>query len=165
MTARLLPITIGLATLVLAVGYAVGGEWTFSLILLAVGVLWWLGQGRDWNGLASVVLMGFVVAAAIGLWRGLPAGWMLVGVVAALSAWDLDHFARRLSSVERVEMRPALEQRHLRRLAMVDSLGLLLAGVALVVRYKFSFGVALVLGLVAVLGLSQMMGYLRRESD
>ena len=165
MTARLLPITIGLATLVLAVGYAVGGEWIFSLILLAVGVLWWFGQGRDWNGLASVVLMGFVAAAAIGLWRGLPAGWMLVGVVAALSAWDLDHFARRLSSVERVEMRPALEQRHLRRLAMVDGLGLLLAGVALVVRYKFSFGVALVLGLVAVLGLSQMMGYLRRESD
>jgi len=36
---------------------------------------------------------------------------------------------------------------------------------ALVVQYKFSFDVALVLGLVAVLGLSQMVGYLRRESD
>jgi len=90
---------------------------------------------------------------------------MLVGVVAALSAWDLDHFARRLRGVERVEMRLALEWHHLRRLISVDGLGLLLAGVALAVQYKFSFDAALVLGLVAVLGLSQMISYLRRESD
>jgi hypothetical protein len=165
MTARLLPITIGLATLTLAVGYAVGGEWTYSLILLAMGILWWYGQRRNWNGLASVVLIGFVVAAAIGLWLGLPAGWMLIGVVAALSAWDLDDLARRLKSVERVEMRLALERLHLRRLISVDGLGLLLAGTALVVQYRFSFDVALFLGLVAVLSLSQMMSYLRRESD
>jgi hypothetical protein len=165
MTARLLPIMIGLATIVLAMGYAVGSEWTFSLILLAVGMLWWIGQKRHWNGLASVACVGFVVAAATGLWVGLPAGWMLVGVVAALSAWDLDHFARRLRGVEWVEMRPALERRHILRLVSVDSLGLLLAGMALVVQYKFSFGVALFLGLVAVLGLSQMVSYLRRESD
>jgi hypothetical protein len=165
MTARLLPITIGLATLALVSGYAAGGEWTWMLILLTMGILWWYGLGRNWDGLASVVLIGFVVAAAMGLWHGLPAGWMLVGMVAALSAWDLDHFARRLKSVERVETRPALEWRHLRRLVSVDSLSLLLAGMALVTRYKFSFGVALSLGLVAVVGLSQVMGYLRRESD
>jgi hypothetical protein len=165
MTARLLPITLGLTAIALAMGYAVGGAWTFSPILLATGVLWWIGQKRHWNGLASVAWVGFVVAAAMGLWVGLPAGWMLVGVVAALSAWDLDHFARRLRGVERVEMQPALEWLHLWRLVSVDSLGLLLAGVALVIRYKFSFGMALFLGLVAVLGLSQMVSYLRRESD
>ena len=165
MTARLLSITIGLAAIVLAIGYAVGGVWKISLILLAMGVLWWIGQKRHWNLFAPVALLGFVVAAAVGLWMGLPAGWMLVGVVAALSAWDLDHFARRLRSVERVEMRPALERLHLRRLVSVDGLGLLLAGMALGVQYKFSFDVALVLGLVAVVGLSQMVSYLRRESD
>jgi hypothetical protein len=165
MTARLLPITIGLAAIVLAVGYAVGSLWKVSLILLAMGALWWIGQKRHWNLFAPVALVGFAVAAAVGLWMGLPGGWMLVGAVAALSAWDLDHFARRLRSVERVEMQPALEQLHLRRLASVDGLGLLLAGMALVVQYKFSFDVALVLGLVAVLGLSQMVGHLRRESD
>ena len=165
MTARLLPITIGLAAIVLAMGYAVGGAWKVSPILLAAGVLWWIGQKRHWNLLASVALVGFVVAAAMGLWMGLPAGWMLVGVVAALSAWDLDHFARRLRGVERVEMRLALERFHILRLVSVDSLGLLLAGVALAVQYKFSFDVALVLGLVVVLGLSQMISYLRRESD
>ena len=165
MTARLLAITIGLAAIVLAMGYAVGGARTFSPILLAMGALWWIGQRRRWNFLASVALVGFVVAAAMGLWMGLPAGWMLVGVVAALSAWDLDHFARRLRGVERVEMRLALERFHILRLVSVDSLGLLLAWVALAVQYKLSFDVALVLGLVAVLGLSQMVSYLRRESD
>jgi hypothetical protein len=165
MTARLLPITIGLAAILLAMGYAVGGVWKVLPILLAVAALWWIGQRRHWNLVASVALLGFVVAAALGLWMGLPAGWMLAGVVAALSAWDLDHFARRLRRVERVEMQPALERLHLRRLTSVDSLGLLLAGMALVVQYKFSFDVALVLGLVAVLGLSQVVSYLRRESD
>ena len=165
MTARLLPITIGLAEIVLAMGYAVGGTWKVLPILLAMGALWWIGQRRRWNFLASVALVGFVVAGALGLWVGLPAGWMLVGMVAALSAWDLDHFARRLRGVERVEMRLALERFHILRLVSVDGLGLLLAGVALAVQYKFSFDVALVLGLVAVLGLSQMISYLRRESD
>jgi len=165
MTARLLPITIGLAAIILAVAYAVGGVWKVSPILLAMGALWWVGQKRHWNLFAPVALVGFVVAAAVGLWMSLPAGWMLAGVVAALSAWDLDYFARRLGSVERVEMRPALERLHLRRLVSVDGLGLLLAGMALVVQYKLSFDVVLVLGLVAVLGLSQMVSYLRRESD
>ncbi len=165
MTVRLLPITIGLAAIILAIGYSVGGEWKVSLILLAMGALWWVGHKRHWNLVGSAALVGFVVGAAVGLWMGLPAGWMLVGVVAALSAWDLDHFAQRLRGVERVEMQPALERLHLRRLVSVDGLGLLLAGTALVVQYKFSFDVALVLGLVAVLGLSQMVSYLRRESD
>ncbi len=165
MTARLLPITIGLAAILPAMAYAVGGVWKVSPILLAMGALWWIGQKRRWNLVAPVALVGFVVAAAVGLWMGLPAGWMLVGVVAALSAWDLDHFAQRLRGVERVEMQPALEQLHLRRLVSANGLGLLLAGMALVVQYKFSFDVALVLGLVAVLGLSQMVSYLRRESD
>ena len=165
MTARLLPITIGLAAIVLAMGYAVGGAWKFSPILLAMGVLWWFGLKRHWNLFASAALVGFVVAAALGLWEGLPAGWMLVGAVAALSAWDLDYFARRLRSVERVEMRLALERLHILRLVSADGLGLLLAGMALAVQYKFSFDAVLVLGLVAVLGLSQMVSYLRRESD
>ncbi len=165
MTAKLALITTALAAGALALGYGLSGLWTWMLLVLALGLLWLLGQRRGWGWMASAVLVLFVIAAASGLWFGLVAGWMLSGVVAALSAWDLDHFALRLRSVERVEGAHELERRHLRRLLIADGLGLLLAALALRVEIELSFGVALLLGLFAVLGLGQVIGFLRRESD
>ena len=90
---------------------------------------------------------------------------MLFGMSAALAAWDLDYFAQRLRSVEYTTRAHDLERRHLRRLLVVEGLGLLLGAVALGVKVRFSFATACLLGLVAVLGLSQAVGFLRHESD
>jgi hypothetical protein len=169
MTARLLPASIGLATCALALGYALGGLWAWTPLIVALGFLWLLGQWRGRGWMTSVGLVFFVGVATGGLWLDLAAGWMLFGMVAALSAWDLDYFAQRLRSVEwaetLAERRRDLERRHLWRLLLVDGLGLLLAAVALGVEVKLSFGAAFLLGLLAVLGLSQAIGFLRRESD
>jgi hypothetical protein len=168
-TAKSLPISIGLTTWALALGYARSGLWAWTSLIVALGGLWLLGQWRGWGWMASVGLVFFVVAAAAGLWLNLATGWMLLGVVAALATWDLDHFVQRLRSVGGDET-PAeqwreLEQRHLRRLLIVDGLGLLLALVALEIKVKLSFGIAFSLGLLAVLGLSRVIGFLRRESE
>jgi hypothetical protein len=166
-TEKILPASIGLATSALALGYAVDGFWAPAVLVVGVGLLWWLGQARNWDWIAPIGLTLFVVMAAGGLWRGLAASWMLLGTVAALAAWDLNHFAMRLRSVEWNETlakrRRELERRHLRRLLIVNGLGLLLAAVALGVKVRFSFGVAIVLGLVAVLGLSRAIGFMARE--
>jgi hypothetical protein len=93
---------------------------------------------------------------------------MLSGVVAALAAWDLNPFVQRLRSVDGVgaqaERRQGLERSHLRRLLLVCSLGSALAVVALGSRVKLGFGAAFWLGLLAVLGLSRAIGFLRSES-
>lgn len=170
MSARmpLLTVSTGMAAGALALGYALGGFWAGMVWILALGFLWLIGQWRQWRWMASIGLVFFVGAAAGGFWLGLAAGWMLLGVVAALDAWDLDYFFQRLSRVaadETLAQRRELKQRHLRRLAVVNVMGLLLAAVALEVRFEFSFGAAFWLGLLAILGLSQAVGFLRRESD
>jgi hypothetical protein len=112
--------------------------------------------------------VGFVLAAgmaAAGLLLGVGAGWMLLAVVAALSAWDLDAFVRRLKDAARVVDRDALERQHLLRLLMVDGLGLGLAAVALGVRVRLGFGLVILLGILAILGLSRVISLLRHESD
>jgi hypothetical protein len=165
MTARLVSLSVGLATCALALGYALGGYWTWAPFIVALGPLWLLGLWRDWGWMASLGLVLFIGAAVGGFYLDLTAGWMLLGAVAALVAWDLHSFRQRLRSVGRVGGARELERRHLWRLLVVSGLGLLLAGTALGIKVKFSFAVACLLGLLAALGLNRTIGFLRRESD
>jgi hypothetical protein len=88
---------------------------------------------------------------------------MLAGVVGALSAWDLNHFAQKMRKSGQVKGARALERRHLQRLLIVDGASLLLGAVALGARVEFSFGIALLLGVLATLGLTRAIGFLRRQ--
>jgi hypothetical protein len=166
MIGKLLPASIGLATGALALGYGLGGLWTWMPLIVALAFLWPVGQWRGWGWSSSLGLVFSATLAAVGLLLGLAAGWMLLGLVAALAAWDMDGFRQRLRSVERVDA-PAqrdLERRHIQRLLAVAGLGLLLAAVVLGIRLELKFGAVLLLGLLAILGLSQAIGFLNRES-
>jgi hypothetical protein len=165
MTVRLLPISIGLTTCAFALGYALGGLWAWTPFIMALGLLWLLGRWRGWGWMASLELVLFAGVAAGGLWQELAAGCLLFGMGAALAAWDLDYFAQRLKSVGYIERAHDLERCHLQRLLVVEGLGMLLAAVALGTKVKFGFATACLLGLIAVLGLSQAVGFLRHESD
>jgi hypothetical protein len=153
-----------LAAATLAAGYATSRLWTGALLILACGSVWLLAQRRRWR-LASVVLVVFLVTAALGLLVGVGASWMLLGVTAALGAWDLDRFSRRLELAQQGARDGELERRHFLRLLMVSGLGLLLGAIALELDLKVGFGMILLLGLLAVLGLGQLVSFLRRESD
>lgn len=165
MTGKLVSISTILATSVLAVSYGLAGVLIGAPLLSALGLLWLLGQRRGWGWATSVALVLFVGAAALGLWLDVGAGWMLLGAVAALSAWDLDHFAQRMRTVKQIKGARNLERRHLQRLLTVDGLGLLLGGVALGIEIEVGFGTAFLLGLLAILGLSWAIQPIRRESD
>jgi hypothetical protein len=164
-TAWLLPAGIVLAVAVLAIGYGLSALWRGAAVALAVGAFWLAGQWRRWGWVASVALVLLIGAAAVGLWSGVGGGWMLVGVVTALVAWDLDRFAWRMRAVGRVEDVDVFGRRHLQRLLTVGGIGLLLGAVALSLRVRLGFAVAFLLALLAVLGLSRVVGFLRREGD
>jgi hypothetical protein len=165
MTTRVLALTSTiLAAATLAVGYATSRLWTGALLILACGSLWLLAQRRRWRA-GSVVLAVFLVTAALGLLIGVGSGWMLLGVTAALGAWDLDRFSRRLEFNRQGAGDGELERCHLLRLLKVSGLGLLLGAVALALRLRIGFGMILLLGLLAVTGLGQLVSFLRRESD
>jgi hypothetical protein len=156
-------VSIGLAVGAIALGYGGGESWRGAAFALGVGLLWLRDTQREAGRMAAVGLVGLVGAAAVGLWLGLQAGWMLFGVVAALSAWDLDHFVRRLWRAGQTEKVRHLEAIHLRRLAIVDGVALLIATVGLGIRVTLGLGAALLLGGLAILGLTQAIGLLRRE--
>ncbi len=144
-------------------GYGLGSQWVWMPAIGILAVLWLFGYWRGWEWVASLAVVGYTGMAAAGSLSGLGSGWMVGGLVAALCAWDLHRFVLCLRSVERVEAEGALERRHLQRLLAVAGLGLLLAAIALTVEIRLSFLFALLLGTLAVLGLSRAVSFLRRE--
>ena len=89
----------------------------------------------------------------------------MLGLVAALVAWDLDQFAQRMRVAGRVDGAPELERRHIRRLLIVAAIGGVLGAIGLGLRVRLSFGLALLLAALAMLGLSITVGFLRRLRD
>lgn len=162
-TAWLLPAGIVLATAALALGHGLNGSWGGVVVALAVGAFWLAGQWRRWGWVASMALVLLVGVAAVGQGRGARGGWMLVGVVGALVAWDLDRFIRRVRAAGRVEAADALERCHLWRLSIVAGAGLFFGAAALSVKIRLGFVVAFLLALLAMLGLSRVVGFLQRE--
>ncbi len=156
-------LSVGVATAFLVAGYALGGRPIGVLPLLTLAALWFAGRHRGWQWVDGTGLLGYTGAAAAGMALGLGAGWMLAGLVAALSAWDLAAFAAWLQGVQPADKAKALVRRHLGQLLIVDAVGLLLAGVALYVRLRLSLAVLLLLGLVLILGVSRAVSFLRRE--
>src|SRR3954467_8933370 len=127
------PLTLlcaGLATFALALGYAGQALWAGVGVAVAIGLLWLAGDRRGWDWAAEPCLAGWVGLAAFGAWRGAISGWMLIGVVAALAAWDLRHFDMRLRAAGAIPPPEGLTRAHLRRLAVVAASGLLLGGIA-----------------------------------
>jgi hypothetical protein len=153
--------SVGLASVALALGYGLVGMWLASPLFLLLGALWIIGWRRAW-GIASLLLAFFLVAVGVGVLIGVWPGWMLLSVILSLCAWDLEGFRRVIKGGWRAEAVPEMERRHLRRLGLVSSAGLLLAVIALLVRVRFAFGIALLVGLLAAWGLGQVVRGARR---
>jgi hypothetical protein len=151
-------LSASLATFALALGYANQSLWGGVGIAVVIGLLWLAGDWRGWDWAAEPCLAGWVALAAFGAWVGLTAGWMLLGVVAALAAWDLGHFAARLRGAGAIPPPSELTRDHLRRLAIVAGAGLLLGGIALGIRVELTFGWALLAAALAIIGLSRLIG-------
>src|SRR5262245_66173661 len=99
---------IGLATALLALGYAMGGHWIGATLVVALGCLWLIGLYRGWNGAETLSLFGFAGLAAAGVAAAVAMPILLASVVAALAAWDLHRFTLRLDNAGRVLPEPAL---------------------------------------------------------
>jgi hypothetical protein len=146
----------------LAAGYGLGGSWSWAGLWVILALLWLIEQRpAGLPGTGTLALVVYVSAAAAGYLAGFPTALMLLVVVAALSAWDLDRFRRRLAAVKPAGEQGLMERRHLVKLAAVASLGTLLAGFGFLIQIQFSFGVIAMLTLLIVFTLSRMAAALR----
>jgi hypothetical protein len=147
----------------LAWGYAEVGLAVQTRWLVVLGFVWIFAQAQRWRWFASLGLLVSVAAAAYGLWLELSAGWMLAGAIGALFAWDLTEFDRRVIQAAREDDVPGLERRHLIRLTFVAGAGFLFSLVGMLVRLQFSFEWAGFLAILAALGVTQLVAWMRRE--
>lgn len=147
----------------LSFAYAGRGFGLVARGLLFLGVLWLFAGKQRWVWFSTVALGISVILAGFGLWIELSPGWMISGALGALLAWDLTDFMRRLRYAPLVDDLRALERRHLARLSIITIAGVLLASIAMLVRLEFTFEWIMLLTLVTVLGITQLVSWLRRR--
>lgn len=163
MTLIALILSILLGTASLAMGYRQAGQSAYSFWFLLLAVLWLLAHFRKYHWFSSVALLVIVVAAAYGVWREFPTVWMLLGAVGGLLGWDLSDFARRLGYAAPMDDTRSMERRHLERVGIVAALGVGLALLSLYIQInRLAFEVAVVLLLLAALGLTRLVIGLRK---
>jgi len=158
-------IFLGSSILVLLLGFIRVGYWQLSLAVLALSIPWFLGVFLNLPQGLAISMVGLTLAAAVGFWLRMWVGWPVLGCSFLLAAWDLQHFRLRLAAAEQILGEQALLRFHLWRLTCVLGIGLLLAGIALLMEVRFSFGIAILLGLLVVLGLRQGIMVARRSNN
>ncbi len=146
-----------IATLTLALGYGLIPLWSGAMLVAIMGLAWLVWQQRRVGWLNDLGFAFMIVTAAVGVWWGAPAGWMLAGTVAALAAWDLARFDRRLAQVEQITGEGQLRRDHLERLLVVAGLGLGFGGLALSIQFELSLGWTILLGFLVVIGLGRII--------
>lgn len=96
LSTRIMTISTLVATAALALGYGLNGEPIGALLVIALGLLWLVGQRYTLRAFAGLGMLGFTVGALLGTLYGVQSGWLLVGITAALVAWDLQHFIQHM---------------------------------------------------------------------
>jgi len=154
--------SIVISCISLAWGFAQHGFTSFSVWILILGVGWLLAIWQDWNWYSSVALFMATIVSAIGLWFGLIPGWMFASGIFALFAWDMTDFRQRLRVMAKDDNSRGMELRHLARISLLAFIGLFLASIAMLVRVQFTFEWGALLVIVTLLGLGQLLGWLKK---
>jgi hypothetical protein len=158
-------VTIGLGSAALAAGYTLLGLWSFAGVAVGLTAFWYAGIYYEWgwaNGIAFLAFWGLAVAGAV---YGVGVIWLASGLVAALAAWELSNFTKRMQPFPHNDMLDLIARRHLWRLLTVSLVSTVLVIISLGFQLSLPFGWAFVRALVALLGLSQAVGYLRGAGE
>jgi hypothetical protein len=130
------------------------------LPLYILGLLIW-----RWGWLRTLGFGLLLLIALFGLWRGVQPIWPLLSITAGLLTYDLDHTRRRWAAINHQPKRTEMSYRYLQRLFLVGLLGVSVGAAAMSLTIRLTFIPSLLLGLLAVVGLSQAVAFLRQESE
>jgi hypothetical protein len=153
---------ISASTLLLLSAFGLARHWIIVLVIALAGILWWYGWRRKLSWISSFFLVGFILVCVLGLWIVLNPILLVCGLVAALTAWDLERFHQRIERIDRIEMEKLVIRKHLMRLGVVNGAGLAVGIAALMLRINLDLFWILVLGLIAVVGLTQVYSVVRK---
>ncbi|HNS50327.1 MAG TPA: hypothetical protein PKO09_04010 [Anaerolineae bacterium] len=148
----------------LTTGYALADRVAGAIAGASLALAWLLLRQRSGAWLCDTGLIASAAAAAAGMLLDARPAWMLIALIAALTAWDLDAFARWLHDCPTAAEAQSLERRHLQRTLALDLLALGLGLLALELHIRLRLGLLILLGLILSLGLSRVVVALRRQA-
>ena len=146
--------SLGASVAALAVGFLASGE---EFLIVPLGILAAFGVVGEARRSAWTPTLWFLTQAGLCALIRLAPFWSLGSITAALAYWDLSAFDRRVVKAGRVEMPGLLLSRHLLILALGLGGGAGLGFAVLTIRIESSFAAALLSGLIALAGLSQLL--------
>jgi len=164
MMRNLQSVFIGLTTVAVGLAYVTGHLENVALVVVLLGVFWITGHYKGWNWLGSIMFLVFVGFCTVGLYFNLSREGLFVGLIGALSAFDMNRFEQRKTMAGMIKRGHDMEKRHLFRLVAVIFVSLVLGIITASVKIKIEFGAVLTLGLLAVLCLNRVTVYLKREN-
>jgi len=149
----------------LVAGFISADLWYLGVVSMAALVTWVLGLYYGWNWaltLPFVIQSGLVGA---GFLLGVPATWLLGGLLFLLGAWDLSIFWMRFRSVKQISEPSILIQKHFLQLIPVLLVGAILASIAIVTQFHLGFGWLAGISLFMMIGLSLGIRRVLRSSN
>ncbi len=156
---------IGLAAACLSGGLIAVGEMLFALAPATLGGIWVAGVTLQRRWARVVALPGMIIVAVGATFVQVAPFVALAGLVMTLLAWNLDDLERRLIRADRVIDEQTLRRAHAARLLSVSGLAFVIGVLASVVRIEIGAIGALLIGALAVLGLSRIVTLLRRMAQ
>jgi len=143
------------ATACIAAAYLWVGQWFILPALAVLAMGWILFRRSSAAGASRWLLAGTTALAAIGAVMDLSMILMVVGVVAALGAWDLADFEETVHGCARAVDRSRLMALHAKWLALALGSGMLLALLATIANLDLPFAAAAALALVLIVSLTR----------
>jgi hypothetical protein len=153
--ATYISILIGIGSL--AWGYAQLGFDPLVRWLLFFGAAWLFARWRRWWWFSTLGLILAVLIAALGMWLGIPPGWMVASAIFALIAWHMTDFRQRTRFEKANEELRELEYRRIGRLTLLTVVGLLLSSIPMLMRDQFTLEWGGLVLTVLLLGFVQLL--------
>jgi hypothetical protein len=152
-----------LAMASMVVGYIIAELPWVTAIILFLGILWIVAELRGWRWPGSLILFLLVISAAIGIVVQVDPIWSILATAFALATWELSYFNRTIQNAAWVRMERLIVDRHNRRVLVATLISVLLAWVTTQIQVDFGFGIALLLAIITLFGLSRAFVFLRRS--
>ncbi len=156
-------LTVGLVAL--SAGWTLAGYWQLGLPLLLLLPVSLFLRYHKFQPTMGLLLILVVVLAGVGVWARLDLPWMLAAVMCSLAAWDLDEFSHSLVKVPEQDNPRQIELDHLKRLGAVLFMGLLISLVSQFIQLKSAFEWAIVLAMLAFVGIGTLVTGMRSRDE
>ena len=141
-----------------------GSIWVISVILI-VGCLWAFSIARTWQIVEVLSLFLSILGISIAAMADGPRIFLMASTLAIVAAWDLSAFYHRLGANEEVREEGKIIRIHLLRLLSVLILGSTLPLMAFALQFDLKFWQVFLLGVLLLLGLSQVFSQLKRSNN